>query len=173
MSIHAADALPRPSAAQPRRVRAPRGARGYRATRGHCGESATRASIDPETYFDELPESTSDVVRGFLEDVPLLGAELQWRHYGPRVRVRGFAGPKVVASVQGDSAYLVTGPLQGIDPQPALRTLERLHGVSGVSVKPGATYPSINIRKVSPEDLQAFFGIARDFVRELVDSHAT
>jgi hypothetical protein len=96
-----------------------------------------------------------------------LGAKLEWRHYGPRVRVKGSAGPKVVASIQGDSAYLVTGPLQGIDPQPGQRALARLQEVAGAHAKPGATFPSINIRKTDLSDVQAFFSVASDFVRDL------
>ena len=139
---------------------------------GRCSHAGIRTSIDPESYFDSLPDATSDLVRRFVDDVSALGAELQWRHYGPRVRVKGSAGPKVVASIQGDGAYLVTGPLQGIDPQPAQRALTRLQGVPGVSAKPGATYPGINIRTSDRRDIEAFLEIARQFVRELLDVRA-
>jgi hypothetical protein len=81
---------------------------------GRDSQAASRSTVDAETYFDELPEGISGVVRSFIEAVPGSGAELEWRHYGPRVRVRGSAGPKVVMSLQGDSAYLVTGPCRGL-----------------------------------------------------------
>lgn len=133
----------------------------------HAG---TRTDIEPESFFDTLPETISDVVRAFLDEVPGIGAELQWRHYGPRVRFRGSAGPKVVASIQGDGAYIVTGPLQGIDSAPARRALEKLQKLSGVSAKPGATYPGINIRKATRAEIEAFFGVAKQFLAELVDA---
>ena len=139
---------------------------------GRDSQAETRTSIDAETYFDTLPETVSDLVRAFIDEIPTLGAELQWRDYGPRIRVRGSAGPKVVASIQRDSAYLVTGPLQGIDPQPAQRALALLHGLAGVSAKPGATYPSINIRRASREELGAFFEVAKSFLTDLIESGA-
>jgi hypothetical protein len=139
---------------------------------GRDSQAASRSSVDAETYFGELPEGTSEVVRNFIEAVAGYGAEVQWRHYGPRVRVRGSAGPKVVASIQGDGAYLVTGPLQGIDPQPAQRALARLQEVAGVKAKTGATYPGINLRKTAPVAIAAFFSVAADFVRDLAQSRA-
>jgi hypothetical protein len=138
---------------------------------GRDSQAETRTPIDSETFFDELPESASDLVRRFVNDVPLIGGELQWRHYGPRVRVRGSAGPKVVASIQADGAYVVVGKLQGIDPEPAARAAARLQAVPNVSRV--ATYPGVTFQKASREDLEAFFGIARDFVRDLADTRAT
>lgn len=137
---------------------------------GRDSQAASRASVDAETYFDELPESISGIARSFIETVAGCGAEVQWRHYGPRVRVRGSAGPKVVASIQADGAYIVTGPLQGIDPAPSQRALTRLQQIAGVRAKPGATYPGINVRKADPETIAAFFSVASDFVRDLTQS---
>lgn len=77
----------------------------------------------------------------------------------------------MVPSIQDDIGYLVTKPLQGIDLAPAARALERLQAVPGVSAKPGATYPGLNIPKASPESIDAFFAIAREFVAELTGSH--
>jgi hypothetical protein len=76
----------------------------------------------------------------------------------------------VVASIQDDLAYLVTKPLHGIDLAPAARALERLQAVPGVSARPGATYPGLNIHKASPESIEAFFAIAREFIAELTGS---
>jgi hypothetical protein len=136
---------------------------------GRDSRADTRASIEPETYFDTLPDAVTDLVRAFIDEIPTIGAELQWRHYGPRIRVTGSAGPKVVASIQGDGAYIVTGPLRGIDPAPAERALARLQGLPGVGAKPGATYPGINIRNASREEVATFFEVARSFLTDLLD----
>ncbi len=137
---------------------------------GRDSQAASRSSVDPETYIADLPEGIAELVRSFIETASGFGAEVQWRHYGPRIRVRGSAGPKVVASIQGDSAYLVTGALQGIDAQPAQRALGRLQELPGVNAKPGATYPGVNIRKTDLEAVAAFFSVASDFVRDLTQS---
>ncbi len=134
---------------------------------GRDSQAASRSTVDRETYLEELPDGVSGVVRRFIDSVPTWGAELQWRHYGPRVRVRGSAGPKVVASIQGNSAYLVTGPLQGIDPEPAQRALRKLREITGATAETRATYPSINLRNADLRDIEAFFSVASNFVREL------
>ena len=137
---------------------------------GRDSQAETRTPIDSETFFDELPESASDVVRGFVKDVPLIGGELQWRHYGPRGRVRGSAGPKVVTSIQGDSAYLVVGQLQGIDPEPAARALE---GCKPSPASCGSNISQHHVHKASGEDLEAFFAIANGFARDVADTKTT
>jgi hypothetical protein len=139
---------------------------------GRDSQAASKTAVDPETYLAELPEAAVDPVSEFLAHAPGLGAELEWVHYVPRVRVHGPAGPRVVAAIEGENAYLKTGPLQGIDPGPAARALERLQSVPGVSAKPGGSFPSLNIGKASPESLEAFFAIARDFIAELTGRDA-
>ncbi len=138
---------------------------------GRDSHAATRSAVDADTYFAELPDRAADVVRRFLEAIPGVGGDLQWRHYGPRIRVTGASGPKVVASIQNDGAYLVTGPLQGIDPQPAQRALARLQEIATANAKPGATFPGINIRTGEPKDIESFFSVALEFVRDLVQTH--
>lgn len=140
---------------------------------GRDSQAETRTSIEPESYFDTLPNTVADLVRTFIDEIPTMGAELQWRHYGPRIRVKGSAGPKVVASIQGDSAYIVTGPLRGIDPEPAQRALARLQSLSVVDARPGATYPGINIRKSTREEVATFLEVAKSFLADLLkfDAH--
>ena len=127
-----------------------------------------QAAIDPETYFDTLPETVCRVVRAFVQDVSGLGGELQWRNYGPRVRVRGSAGPKVVASIETTTAYLTVGPLKGLDREPSTRAIERLKDVPGV--RRGDTFARISLKSAGRDDVEAFFAVAREFVHELAGS---
>jgi hypothetical protein len=61
--------------------------------------------------------------------------------------------------------------LQGIDPRPAQRALARLQEIATVNAKPGATFPGINIRSGEPRDIESFFSVALEFVRDLVQIH--
>jgi hypothetical protein len=135
---------------------------------GRDTQAEARSSIEAETYFDALPDQIADVVRRFVDDVPDLGAELQWRNYGPRVRVRGSAGPKVVASLETKIAYVTIGPLKGIDPGPATRATAQLRAISGLNI--GDTYASVNMLRATDAQARAFFEVARKFVRDLVGS---
>jgi hypothetical protein len=133
---------------------------------GPDGQTENRSNIDAETYFGLLPEHLTEAVRRFVDEVPSLGAELQWRSYGPRVRVRGSAGLKVVASLETKTAYLTVGPLKGVDPHPAIRAVEALRTIAGVKI--GGTYSSISLRSATGADAEAFLAVARQFVLELV-----
>jgi hypothetical protein len=129
------------------------------------GHASSRASIDPEEFLGSLPEHVVARLADFLEFVPATGAELQWRQNGPRIRVRGSAGPKVIASFDKSNCYITIGAVKGIDSGPAQHAVEHLEELH--SARCGSYYASLNWRKASGSDVDTYLSVARNFIREL------
>jgi hypothetical protein len=122
---------------------------------------------DPEGYLEGLGnDHLREAIRQLLDDVPGLGGELHWRSSGgPRVRVRGGKGPKVILSLSlNDHWYLTIGPLAGMPAGPGQHAAERLRAL-GVNV--GATYGTLKWEAAETTLIASFLDVARDLVREL------
>lgn len=102
---------------------------------------ATRLPTDAETFLGTLPESMRDAVAAFCDTMETSGGELQWVHYGPRVRVRGEHGPRVVLNLDADHLWITVGPRKGLSPEPGRRAADRLSAIPGVAV--GSDYGRI------------------------------
>ena len=125
-----------------------------------------KPAIDPETYITSLPDAVQGAVRTFTEDIGGLGGELQWRSYGPRVRVRGDRGPRVMVSLDADYLWIAVGPLKGIDPACGRRAAERLSKIGSAGV--GEQWARIKWESSNRDDVVAGLRVAQEFVRELV-----
>jgi hypothetical protein len=124
-----------------------------------------KAPVDAETYLTGLPEAAREPVKSFIDEVEGLGAELQWRGYGPRVRVHGPNGPKVMVSLDSDYLYLTVGPRKGFDPAIGAAAANELSKVRGAKV--GPDYGSVRWSSSQRPQLDAALRIARAFVRDL------
>jgi hypothetical protein len=122
--------------------------------------------IDPETYIMSLSEAAQEPVRAFIADIKTLRGQLEWRQYGPRVRVRGESGPKVVVALNADALTLTVGKLTGLDRNCGIRAAERLREIRGATV--GSHYGSIGWSTGSQEEIEAGLDVARRLVQELV-----
>lgn len=132
---------------------------------GQDPHTETAPFTDPQSYVESRPEVARNPIRKFIEEVHGLGGELEWRNYGPRVRVRGPSGPKVVASLDADYLWLTVGPRKGLAVEPGRRAAQRLRDVPGANV--GPDYGSIRWSVDDAQQIQACLQIASDLVREL------
>jgi hypothetical protein len=131
--------------------------------------SSDRQSAEPATWFSLLPDQAEPLVRELLDQAVLQGAELQWRGYGPRLRVRGSAGPKVAATFEPGHAYLGVGAMKGIDPRPAEQVVTAVSEIG--TARCGTAYASIALN-APREDLVAFLDVGKSFLAELLESVA-
>ena len=127
---------------------------------------APKEPVDAETYVAALPEPVQEPVREFTSSIESDGGELEWRKYGPRVRVHGENGPKVVVSLNADYLGITLGPRKGLDAECGARAAERLRQIPGAKV--GDDNGSVRWT-ASQEQVQAALDVARRLVRE----HAT
>ena len=125
---------------------------------------APQAVMDSDTYITSLPEAAQEPVRAFTEEIEAVGGELQWRQYGPRVRVRGDSGPKVIVSLDAEFLWLTVGPRKGLDRECGLRAAQRLRDIPGAKV--GDDYGSVKWT-AGQEQLQSALGVARGLVEDL------
>jgi hypothetical protein len=125
-----------------------------------------KTPIDPDSYIASLPETAQDVVRDFLEQIEGQGGEVQWRSYGPHVRVRGASGPKVTVSMDADYLWIIVGPRKGIDPESQARAAERFRQIRGANV----TDENATIRwnASSEDEIEAGLTVGRELVEDLV-----
>jgi hypothetical protein len=126
---------------------------------------APKPVMDAETYITSLPEAAQEPVRAFTENMEAVGGELQWRQYGPRVRVRGDSGPKVMVSLDAEFLYLTVGPRKGLDRECGIRAAQRLREIPGAKV--GDEYGSLRWSASSQEQIEVALGVARDLVQDL------
>jgi len=93
--------------------------------------------------------------------------ELQRRNYGPRLRLHGEHGPRVIASFDPRYAYLTVGALKGFPTGPGARAAGKLQSLAA---NVGQTYASTRWGSFREETAEAFFAIAREFTQELSGS---
>ena len=132
---------------------------------GQDSRGASATVQEPETFLASLPEMASGHLDAFLAGAAHLGGEVQWRAHGPRVRVRGTSGPKVVATFDKSNAYLTIGSLKGIPDAPRREAAASLQDVPAVNV--GPLYGSLNWGKAPEGSVSAFFKVGLEFVRAL------
>jgi hypothetical protein len=123
-----------------------------------------QTAMDAETYITSLPEAAQDPVRAFVDDIEALGGELQWRQYGPRVRVRGDSGPKVMVSMDSEFFYLTVGPRKGLPPECGARAAQRLRDIPDAKV--GDDYGRVRWT-ASQEQIERALVVARGLVEDL------
>lgn len=128
-----------------------------------------RPAIELGAYLDRVPEPARDLVARFLETVPELGGEFQWRATGPTVRVACASGMKAAVGMDATQGYLHVGLVAGREPGPAEAARQRVRGIP--SVGSGDTFPSISWKRTTPADVERFLAVATDFVRDLVRVH--
>jgi len=130
------------------------------------GARAPKPPMDVETYVAALPESAQEPVQDFIARAESLGGEFQWRPYGPRVRVRGESGPKVITSMDADYLWLAVGPRKGLDPECGARAAQRLREIPAANV--GDDYGRIRWTAADRGQIATGLAVAGDLVEELV-----
>ena len=119
--------------------------------------------VDAETTSPHCLSRPKNPCVRVTSSIESVGGELQWRQYGPRVRVRGDSGPKVVVTLDADYLYITLGPRKGLDPHCGARAAERLGEVADAKV--GDDYGSVRWTS-SQEQIEAALEVARDLVAE-------
>lgn len=127
----------------------------------HTNHDAT----DAKSFFPLLPDAVRDVVADFVDRAPALGGEIDWRRYGPRVRVRGSEGPKVIITFDRNGLWLTVGPRKGLDSDALAATGGRIENLTGVSV--GTGFASLQWRSADTSNLQTLLAETERLIQGL------
>jgi hypothetical protein len=122
--------------------------------------------VDAETYINSLPEAVQEPVRAFCADMETAGGELQWMGYGPRVRVSGAKGPRVVVNLDADFLWMVVGAPSGLPTEPGEVAGGQLGKIPGALV--GEEYGRLRWSAASGSEITAALAVAREFVQALL-----
>jgi hypothetical protein len=125
--------------------------------------SSTRQPADPETYIMARPEAVQEAIRAFTDEIGDLGGELDWMPYGPRVRIRGKSGPRVMASLDQDRLWIAVGARKGLNPEPGVRAAEQLSEIPSGQIRDD--WGSVEW-DADPQQVEAGLRIARELVHD-------
>jgi len=138
-----------------------------------AGQDANAPSdpVTPANFFDGLPEVARGPLAGFIDEIAGMGGEVQWRTYGPRVRVRGEAGPKVMVTFDRQALWLTSSPRKGLDTDTIVRAAVEFRKVPGA--RAGSDLDSLRWGGADQEQIRAALLVVRELVRELTMEGAT
>jgi len=132
-----------------------------------AGESTSGATLDEETFLDQIPARCREAIAGFLSAVTDAGADVLWRKYGPSITVtRG--NQRQVAYIEAKRLG-VTLKASADFPQEAFdqaRTQLTTVGAGG-ETKDGWYY-NIPFTDASDEQLSTALGVAQALVDAVV-----